>query len=105
MSARAWSRAVAMSRVARSREASASAWAWRRISVALAWASRWAWYRIARTLSAGLLGLQQAVFEVLFPIVERLDQRPPGELAEQGQQAQEDDERPDGQRRLRLHRV
>ena len=56
-------------------------------------------------LIAGLLGFVEHVFQVLFPMVERLQQGLPRELAEHEHQAEEDDDGPDGQRRLRLNRV
>ena len=56
-------------------------------------------------LVAGLLRLEQAVLEMLLALVQRLGERPPGELAEQEEEPQEDQDRPDGQRGLGLHRI
>ena len=50
------------------------------------------------------LGLVQNVFEVDFALVQRLRERLPGELPQHEQQADEDHDRPDRQRRLGLDR-
>ena len=113
-------RDVALGALARG---SASAWACLTISSAFAWASLLGLVehrpdlvvglghqpavlgQQPLALVAGLLGLEQAVLEVLLALVQRLDQGLPGELAQHQQQPEEDDDRPDGQGRLRLHRV
>ena len=105
ISARAWSRAVAMSRWARCLAASASAWACLTICSAVAWASCRALSRMRPhlvggtghllavlgeqrlALVAGPLGLEQARARGAAPAGGGLQQRLPGELAQHARTA------------------
>ena len=123
ISARAWSRAVAMSRWARSRAASASAWACLMISSAAGLGlllglvedgldlvrrpgpSAGDARRGAARSRCGPLGLEQHVLEVLLALMQGLRERLPGEPPQHEQQADEDHHGPDGQGGLRLQRI
>src|SRR5208337_1846103 len=56
-------------------------------------------------LVAHLLGLQQRVFEMLLALMQGLGKRLPGKLPQHEKEADENHDRPDGQRGLKLQRI